>query len=47
MDTLKTIVGHHVSNLFLDNVSLDNVSFVIAKFLKLSKVEIAGRATEK
>ena len=42
MDTLKTIVGHHLPNLFLDNVAFD-----IATFLQLGKAEIARRAAEQ
>ena len=42
MDTLETIVGHHLSNLFLDNVA-----FNIEEFLQLSKTEIARRAAGK
>ncbi len=42
MDTLKTIVGHHLSNLFLDNVTFD-----IATFLQLSEADIVRRAAAK
>ena len=39
MDNLKAIVGHHLSNLFSDNVA-----FSIATFLVSSKTEITKRA---